>query len=55
MPVKIGKDKKGCYCRWGSSGKKYYYRCGDEKSKKAAEKKAEKQGRAAYAGGYKGE
>lgn len=36
----------GCY-RWGKSGKKY---CG-----KGAKAKAEAQGRAAYASGYKGE
>ena len=43
LPVKsVG---KGCY-KWGNSGKKY---CG-----KGAKAKATKQGKAAYANGYKG-
>ncbi len=42
MPTrKVG---KGCY-KWGKSGKKY---CGS-----GAKKKANKQGRAAYANGYR--
>lgn len=43
MPVK--KVSSNCF-QWGTSGKKY---CG-----KGAKKKAAKQGRAAYANGYKG-
>jgi hypothetical protein len=43
MPVR--EVRNGCY-RWGSSGKVY---CG-----KGAKAKAERQGRAAYAAGYKG-
>lgn len=43
MPTK--QVKKGCY-RWGKKGKTY---CG-----KGAKKKANKQGRAAYANGYRG-
>ncbi len=55
MPTKCGlKDKKGNFCRWGSSGKKYYYDPNDKASKEAARKKANKQGAAARAGGYKG-
>ncbi|MFW9873060.1 MAG: hypothetical protein ACFFG0_08175 [Candidatus Thorarchaeota archaeon] len=40
--------------QWGNHGKKYPYIAGDEKSREAAKKKAEAQGRAAYAHGYKG-
>jgi len=54
MPVHLGKDEKGCFAQWGGSGKKYYYKCGDEAAKKEAAKKAAAQGRAAYASGYRG-
>lgn len=54
MPVHRGKDSKGPYYRWGESGKKYHYASGDKSSRDAAKKKAEKQGRAARAGGYRG-
>ncbi len=54
MPTHTGSDSKGCYAQWGGSGKKYYYKCGDEGARKAAEAKASKQGQAAYAHGYKG-
>jgi len=53
MPAKPGKDKKGCYFRWGSSGKKYYYKCGDKAAAAKAKKKADAQGRAAYSSGYR--
>jgi hypothetical protein len=46
MPVHKRKDSKGTYYRWGKHGKKY--------RGKDAQKKAAKQGRAAYAHGYKG-
>ena len=54
MPVHRGKDKKGPYYQWGESGKKYYYESGDPDSRKKAKQKAEKQGQAAHASGYKG-
>ena len=54
MPTKTGKDSKGCFARWGSSGKKYYFKCGSKVAQKRAIKKANKQGAAAYAHGYKG-
>ena len=55
MPTKCGqKDSKGYFCRWGSSGKKYYYTKGDKKSMERARKKADKQGAAAHASGYRG-
>lgn len=54
MPVRTGADEKGCYAKWGSSGKKYYYECGNSEARKRAKAKAERQGRAARAGGYEG-
>lgn len=54
MPVHAGKDKKGCYARWGNSGKKYYYKCGDKAARQRAKNRAAKQGAAAHAAGYKG-
>lgn len=54
MPVHRGKDSKGLFYQWGDSGKKYHYKSGDKASKERAKKKAEKQGQAAYASGYKG-
>ena len=46
MPTRTGKDKKGCFARWGESGKKYYYKCGDSEAREQAKRKANKQGRA---------
>ncbi len=54
MPVHRGKDSEGPYYQWGKSGKKYRYTAGDKGSRESAKAKAEKQGRAARAGGYKG-
>lgn len=44
MPVNTGKDKDGCYAKWGENGKKYHYECGNEKEKKEAKRKAIIQG-----------
>lgn len=54
MPVRRGQDSKGPYYQWGNSGKKYYYKPGDKESRNRAKSMAEKQGKAAYASGYKG-
>lgn len=54
MPVHQGKDSNGTYYQWGSSGKKYYYSADSSESKSRAKNKAENQGQAAYANGYKG-
>ena len=54
MPTASGKDSKGSYYRWGSSGKKYYYIPNDKKSREKAKEKANKQGIAIYASGWKG-
>lgn len=48
------KDSKGYFCRWGSSGKKYYYNPNDKASRERARKKANKQGAAARASGWTG-
>ena len=45
MPVRVGKDSRGCFCRWGNQ-EKYYFQCSDEDAKKRAMNKAAKQGRA---------
>jgi hypothetical protein len=54
MPVRRGNDSKGPFYRWGGEGKKYHYTSGNKSSRDAAKKKAEKQGQAARASGYKG-
>lgn len=54
MPVHRGKDSKGPYYQWGDSGKKYHYTAGNEESRGRAKNKANKQGQAARASGYKG-
>jgi len=54
MPTICSKDSKGCFCRWGGSGKKYYYKCNDKAARERARKKANAQGAAAHAHGYKG-
>ena len=54
MPVYERRDRQGPYFQWGDHGKQYRYTEGDEKSKAQAKQQAAKQGRAAYARGYKG-
>ena len=54
MPVHRGKDSDGPFYQWGDSGKKYHYESGDESSRKKAKGKAERQGKAARASGYRG-
>jgi hypothetical protein len=54
MPVHRSKDGKGPYYQWGDSGKKYHYQPGNKKSRDEAKKKAERQGQAARASGYRG-
>lgn len=43
MPIHKGKDNKGYYYMYGSTGKKYYYDPKDKKSEKRAYDKALKQ------------
>lgn len=58
MPVHQGyeryKGKRMGYYQWGGSGKKYHYTPGNESARERAKNKAQKQGRAARASGYKG-
>lgn len=54
MPTERGSDSKGPFYRWGKSGAKYHYTPGNENSRKRAKEKADKQGRAIRAGGYRG-
>lgn len=54
MPVRRGKDGDGPYYQWGNSGKKYHYESGNKSSREKARDKAERQGKAARASGYKG-
>jgi len=53
MPTICSKDKKGCFCRWGTHGKKYYYKCGNKTAKKQARAKADKQGRKIFSTGWR--
>jgi len=50
MPTRTGQDSKGKFARWGHQ-KKYRYQT--SAGKKRAISKANRQGRAAYARGYK--
>lgn len=53
MPVHQGEDETGSFFQWGESGKKYYYDEDDDTSREDAEDRARRQGRAAYARGYR--
>lgn len=45
MPVVLGKDKDGCFAKWGKYNKtKFHYECGNEKERNEAKQKAYKQG-----------
>jgi len=46
MPVEVGNDSRGCFARWGNSGKKYYYSCGNTAAMDKAKQKAHIQGAA---------
>lgn len=58
MPINQGYEvrdgKRWGYYQWGSSGKRYYYTPGNERARKRAKAKAEKQQAAAHASGYDG-
>lgn len=54
MPIRTGKDKKGCWAKWGKTGKKYYYKCGNKIAKARALKKAEAQRTAIFSSGWTG-
>ena len=44
MPVRLGRDKRGRFYRWGGHGKKYYFKTA--RAGKLAKIKAARQGRA---------
>jgi len=46
MPFIFGEDNRGCYVKWGPSGKKYHYTCGNERGRVAAKAKADTQRKA---------
>lgn len=54
MPVRRRKDSRGPFYQWGDNGKKYRYRSGNKSSREKAKEKAQRQGRAARASGYRG-
>lgn len=55
MPIHTGQDKNGKFYQWGKTGKKYYFKPGDEASRKRARGKAEAQQTAIYSSGWKGD
>jgi hypothetical protein len=44
MPVYRGLDVAGSFYKWGTIGKKYYYKSGHKKSRENAKIRARKQG-----------
>lgn len=58
MPIHQGYEVRGGerlgYYQWGEHGKRYYYTPGDDEERARAKERAEKQGRAAHARGYRG-
>ena len=46
MPIELGRDKDGCFARWGRTGAKYHYTCNDDATRQEAKAKALEQGRA---------
>ncbi len=54
MPVKMHHTIEGWYFQWGEHGKKYFFDPDDPSSKSRAKSNAERQGRAAFAHGYRG-
>lgn len=58
MPINQGyeqfRGKRMGWYRWGSHGKKYHYTPGNERARKRAKNKAQKQAAAAHANGYNG-
>lgn len=53
MPIHRGQNSHGSFYQWGKSGKKYYYKSGDKKSREKAKELAHKQAIAIYATGWK--
>ena len=42
MPYQTGKDKQGCWIKWGNKGTKHHYKCGNDKQRESAKDKANK-------------
>lgn len=55
MPIHAGKDLKGAFYQWGTTGKKYYFNPENRRSKVNAKNKAEAQQTAIYSSGFKGD
>jgi len=55
MPVKIHHPSERWYYQWGEHGKKYFFDPDNPEAKTMAKNKALRQGRAAFAHGYRGE
>jgi len=53
MPVQFGRDAKGCWARWGGSGKKYRFPCASRRGKAVAARKAGAQGAAVKRSGWR--
>jgi len=54
MPVRRWRDSKGPFYQYGLEGARYYYTPGDIRDRLKARAKAEEQGKAIRARGYKG-
>lgn len=54
MPIVRGFDNKGCFYRYGETGEKYHYKCGDESARQRAYGKAMEQEIAIISSGYSG-
>lgn len=52
MPFIQGKDKDGCWIKYGASGHKYYHICNDKEAAQRARDKAQKQAIAEHINGY---
>jgi len=58
MPLMYGKNNSRkaakCYVKWGRSGKKYFYTCGNVAARNRAIAKAEAQRTAIFSSGWTG-
>ena len=53
MPTHQGRDSNGSYYQWGNHGKRYYYVTGNKRSRELARNKANRQGVAIKASGWR--
>lgn len=54
MPIVRGFDNEGCFYRYGETGEKYHYKCGNEEARQRAYEKAREQEIAIISSGYNG-